>query len=380
VNQSVVYNKANSIIELKGNDKNKLLIVSELQKLYENLKVQDSDKVVIKALEDLFDEQKTQSVSDAFFLREHVIEEMARLDVCDYHRYLKYRYAYEMYPHMHYVSEYPPLVQIEPTSICNYRCVFCYQADQRLSDKKNGHMGSMSIEIFKKVIDQIEGHVEGVTLASRGEPTVNKRLPEMLSYMSGKFLASKLNTNAYLLDEKMIHSILEADLQTLVFSADSASEPLYSKLRVNGDLNRVVRNVELFHNIKETQYPDSRMITRVSGVNFSDQQNISDMQIFWKKYVEQVVFVDYNPWENVYDSHRKKIDQACSDLWRRMFVWWDGKIAPCDVDYLTTLSSDTINDESISKVWNGGNYTQLRKRHLMGERNKIEPCARCVVV
>ena len=44
----------------------------------------------------------------------------------------------------------------------------------------------------------------------------------MLSYMSGKFLASKVNTNAYFLDEEMSHSILQAGLQTLVFSADAA--------------------------------------------------------------------------------------------------------------------------------------------------------------
>ena len=32
---------------------------------------------------------------------------------------------------------------------------------------------------FKKIVDELEGNVEGITLASRGEPTVNRDLPLM---------------------------------------------------------------------------------------------------------------------------------------------------------------------------------------------------------
>ncbi len=141
-------------------------------------------------------------------------------------------------------------------------------------------MGVMDLDLFKNLIDQLDGNVEAVTLASRGEPTVNKKLPEFLQYMTGKFLASKINTNASLLDEKMIHAILKADLQTLVFSADAASDPLYSKLRVGGSLDKVLGNIENFHKIKESQYPKSKIITRVSGVKYNDEQNIDDMEEF----------------------------------------------------------------------------------------------------
>ena len=79
-------------------------------------------------------------------------------------------------------------------------------------------MGHMNMNTFKKIIDEIEGNVEAVTLASRGEPTLNQSLPEMLKYLDGKFLAMKLNTNASMLSEKLTHDILSTDMQTLVFS------------------------------------------------------------------------------------------------------------------------------------------------------------------
>lgn len=375
-----VYNKANSIIDFTSSLTSRADVFANLLEL-EAMAKTGQDSLLTRILADLLSPHiENNENSQHFFLRDHVLEEMARLNFDDYERYLKYRYAYEIFPIQHEVAKFPPVVQIEPASVCNYRCVFCYQTDPRLSEKKNGHMGLMKLDTFKSIIDQIEGNVEGVTLASRGEPSVNKRLPEMLQYMSGKFLAAKINTNAYLLDEKLAHAILDADLQTLVFSADAAAEPLYSKLRVNGNLDRVVRNVESFHEIKEKYYPHSKLITRVSGVRFSSDQNMEEMEQFWHSYVDQVAFVEYNPWENVYDAGLKGIDTPCSDLWRRLFVWWDGKVAPCDVDYLTTLFDETIHTSSVSEIWNGRSYQELRASHLSGQRQKKEPCARCVVV
>ena len=381
MSQNKLYNKGSSILDIRGISSQRLELLKRIKTLdLDSLSVSDSDPVRL-ALDDLKDDFSSHSSElGRFFLREHVVEEMSRLSDDELPRYLRYRYAYEIYPVKKIVSEYPPVVQIEPTSICNYRCVFCYQCDDRLSDKRNGHMGVMDIGLFKEIIDELSGKVEGITLASRGEPTVNKSFSAMLGYMGGKFLAGKINTNASLLDEDLCHAILSADLQTLVFSADAAADPLYSTLRVGGNLDKVVRNVERFNEIRERHYPDSRLITRVSGVRYNDQQNMDDMMGFWKRFVDQVAFVDYNPWENVYDAEKKGVDKPCSDLWRRLFVWWDGRVCPCDVDYLTTLLDDRYPEHSISDIWNGQTYLALRESHLSNKRQSIEPCSRCVVI
>src|SRR5579859_1395877 len=141
----------------------------------------------------------------------------------------------------------------------------------------------------------------------------------MLAYARGKFLGFKMNTNASMLDEAKCHAILEADINTLVFSADAAVEPDYSKLRVGGDLKKVVENVRRFHSIREKHYPKSRLITRVSGVKVPGSSGLDEMEGFWGEYVDQVAFVNYNPWENAYDAPLSKVETPCSDLWRRMF-------------------------------------------------------------
>ena len=100
-------------------------------------------------------------------------------------------------------------------------------------------MGIMSLDLFKRVIDEAQGKCEAVTLASRGEPLICPDFGPMIKYAGGKFLALKLNTNAWFLNEKLCYAILEAGVNTVVFSADAASEPTYSRLRVNGNLEKV---------------------------------------------------------------------------------------------------------------------------------------------
>ena len=316
----------------------------------------------------------------AFELRPHVVAELDRIADADLGRYLFYRYRYDVFPFSRELDAFPPCVQIEPTSICNYRCVFCYQVDGEFTRAKGGHMGMMPVDTFKRVVDELQGNVEAVTLASRGEPLAAKAIDEMLAYAAGKFLALKINTNASLLDERKAHAILSADPQTLVFSADSADADQYSRLRVNGKLDRVLANIERFREIKAKHYPDSRTVTRVSGVRYGADQDFAAIESFWGELVDQVAFVNYNPWENAYEQPANGLATPCSDLWRRTFVWWDGRVNPCDVDYRSTLAVGNVGEATVSGLWSGEGYERLRRALAAGERGCLKPCLGCTVI
>ena len=244
----------------------------------------------------------------------------------------------------------------------------------------NGFMGSMKLDMFREIINQAEKNIEFISIASRGEPLVCPEISEMLKYTEGKFLNLKINTNASLLDEKKIHAILSSGIKTVVFSADAADEKLYSELRVNGNLKKVLKNIETFKNIREKNYSKNPIISRVSGVKFSKEQNFDEMKKLWSGLVDQIAFVDYNPWENSYLKNSNNITEPCSDLWRRMFVWWDGKINPCDVDYKSELLIGLFKNNNISDLWKSKQYIDLRNDHKSKLRKKISPCNRCSVI
>jgi len=315
-----------------------------------------------------------------FTLHSYTVEELSRLDEAQWPRYLVYRYRYDMFPQLRRVDGFPPCLQIEPASVCNYRCVFCFQTDHAFTKRTNDYMGTMSLETFKRVIDQAVGSCEAITLASRGEPLLCRQLPQMLAYARGKFLALKLNTNASQLDEAACHAILEAEVNTIVFSVDAADAITYERLRVGGRFDEVRVNIERFHQIRAKQYPCSRVITRVSGVKVPGTPDLDRMASVWDGLVDQVAFVAYNPWENTYERPVNDLTTPCSDLWRRMFVWWNGTVNPCDVDYRSTLSVGNANEQPLSELWRSEAYMRIREKHLAAQRSQCAPCNRCTVV
>lgn len=338
--------------------------------------------VVRQACQELLDppEDPTLEGRTFFTLQSYVVEEISRLADAQLPRYLYYRYRYEVYPQRRLLDHFPPCLQVEPTSVCNYRCVFCFQTDPVFTDGRRGHMGMMSLDLFKRVVDQAEGRCEAISLASRGEPLLCPDLEAMLAYARGKFLALKINTNASRLTEAHCHAILQADANTVVFSVDAASEPAYSRLRVGGSLERVRQNIVRFQEVRARHYPRSRTITRVSGVKVEGSADLEAMEALWGDLVDQVAFVTYNPWENTYERPLNDLTTPCSDLWRRMFVWWDGTVNPCDVDYQSTLAVGNIREQSLSNLWRSARYQVLREHHVAQQRSQCSPCNRCTVV
>jgi organic radical activating enzyme len=328
-----------------------------------------------------------------YLLEGHELKEFSRLSNKEVCRYVTYRYKYNKSPELNILSKYPPCVQIEPASICNFRCVMCCQIDRSFSSKSEGYMGFMDMGIFKAAIDELEKNVEAVTFASRGEPMLHPQIGEMLEYASDKFLGLKLNTNASMLSEDNCHKILQSGLQSIVFSVDAFDAQTYEKIRVNGKFEEVKMNIEMFHKIKTTQYPQSNIIAKLSGVKLNpDQdfaggvklnpdQDFAEMERFWQGLVDEVAFVPYSPLESAYENITNDIIEPCSDLWRRMFLWWDGKVNPCDYDYksiLTECEELKFPQRSLSDIWNSDFYRNLRNIHITGKRASVEPCKRCL--
>ena len=378
-----IYRKQNSFADIRYRRSAKD-VIPRIEKLRDNLDALTltpyQRDILKEAIGQILDHREPGEETPPFTLHSFNISEIEKLTDQELPRFLFYRYRYEVFPQQFQLDKFPPCLQIEPTSICNYRCVFCYQVDSSFNKKSNGMMGMMSFDLFKLLIDEAEGRCEAISLASRGEPLICPEIEEMLAYAGGKFLALKLNTNAWFLDDAKCHAILQAGVNTVVFSADSASEPNYSRFRVGGQLERVVKNIKRFHEIREKQYAHSTTISRVSGVKVPGSDDIDHMEHFWGDWVDQVSFVDYNPWENTYQQPVNNITTACSDLWRRMFVWWDGSVNPCDSDYKSTLCVGKAPESGLSSLWRSQQYEELRKIHKNQKRQQCNPCDRCVVI
>ena len=65
--------------------------------------------------------------------------------------YQAYRKNWVEFPLKQYLAEYPLLVDIELSSICNLKCPMCYTITDEF--KKKVKAGLMDLDLFKKIID-----------------------------------------------------------------------------------------------------------------------------------------------------------------------------------------------------------------------------------
>jgi len=291
--------------------------------------------------------------------------------------YIIYRFKFKLFPQRKILADFPVYLLIEPTSVCNLRCKMCFQVDKSFTKKE--FMGTMDYAFFCKLIDEaVAGGSKALTMASRGEPTLNKDLGRMIKYASGKFLEIKLITNATKLTEKLAREILESDITLLTFSVDAHIKEVYEDIRVKGNFEEVRDNIKRFCEIRKKYYPDSKLITRISGVKVQDNQDPEGFAAFWSQIVDEVGMKPaFERWDTYANKPHPQFNSPCAYIWERLYIWYDGETNICDADYKTVLKPGNVKERSIREIWNGERLTQLRQDHLDGKRHSHIPCDRC---
>ena len=296
-------------------------------------------------------------------------------------KYLIFRYKFYIAGKNKINLGYPPYLLIEPVSACNLRCPFCFQTDKTFTKKP--FMGVIDFEFFKNVIDQAnELETGAITIASRGEPTMHKKIIEMLEYINTKenIFEVKLNTNGTFLNDKICHAVFKNNVTQIIISSDHYIKEDYERLRLGSNFEKVVENVDLLFNIREKFYPNSLTEIRISGVDNERNLNREKFRDFWIKRCDHVSagypLERWNTYENEPDINTK---DPCENLWDRMYIWFDGKVNPCDADYKSYLSYGSAKEYSLKELWNNKIISKTRNQHLNNDRTKINPCDRCGV-
>jgi len=292
--------------------------------------------------------------------------------------YLLYRYRFNSYPRKKVKNNFPIVLCIEPTSICNLRCTMCFQSDKDFANDKR-LQGHMSLELFKKIIDEAkEYNLASIVLASRGEPLLNKQIFEMIKYAKDNGIIDvKLNTNATMLNENASRKLIEAGLDNLVFSVDSAVKEEYEDIRRGAKFDKVVSNIIRFNEIRKNEYPDSKIRTRISMIVCDDVQNVEYARTFWSAMVDEFAYRKVIDRLNIYSNMENSSERPCSLLWERLYVWFDGTVSICDEDYKSNLSPGNVNLNSIHDIWHGDVMEKIRQIHLDHNKNSLNPCSKC---
>lgn len=294
--------------------------------------------------------------------------------------YLIYRYMFSAYPTQKIVSDFPLIIAVEPMSLCNLRCTMCFQADETYFNRQNPLMGKMDIGLYRELIDEMAANQPcGLVLASRGEPMLHPQFTEMVRYATDQGIIDiKINTNATAFTDQKIRELLAAEPTTIVFSVDAGNKAEFEAIRVGARFEQVVNNIRKFNEIREKEFPNSSTRTRISMTIFRKTQDIKEAETLWAPLVDEFAIHSADYRLDIYEHPPVEETKPCSLLWERIYVWWDGSVNPCDIDYKSRLRLGKIgNGTTIQSVWHGNKMQLMRFNHANGQKNVHLPCNSC---
>lgn len=172
-------------------------------------------------------------------------------------------------------------IDIVPRKACTFDCVYCEVGPTTV--KTTERQTFVTLEQVKKALQdylakESTDHLDYITFAGSGEPTLNLAIGSMIHYIKSLDIAPvAVLTNGSLLSEPEVRDdLMEADL--VVPSLDAATEKTFRKINhpvENLDLSRIIDGIDLF--TKRFEGEVWLEIMFVKGVNdtFEEAQALS---------------------------------------------------------------------------------------------------------
>jgi MoaA/NifB/PqqE/SkfB family radical SAM enzyme len=325
---------------------------------------------------------------------------------------------------------FPQMLALYTTDACNLRCIGCQfgkRTASKLSINEEGYRRAFEVFPFVKEI----GIAGAEMFFDAGNPKgyVQKIFDEARKYPDLKFLGF---TNGTLLTSERIELIVDK-FNWVGISIDSPYPDVYKTIRVGGNLNKVIGNIEKISELKaqrglgRTDHPKIVLssviieptyqclldLVRLAGDVgaarihllepwvgtyekeniFHDRDKTLEYLVIRKEAVEEARKLNIKVQDrtrnvilNNFPSFRKYLEASeneqvgkwpdcCDAPWNELYIWRNGEARICCTS--KTIIGN-INRDSISEMWNSPLALELRQRILKGhyEKDCQENCHR----
>ncbi len=145
------------------------------------------------------------------------------------------------------IDLFPPFLEIEPTTICNFKCVCCEHTYWKEPPK------NMSFEQFKRIIDNFgNGKPKWLGLTGIGSSYLNKDFHKMLRYAKSKgTIIEVMDHFAHFKDDNQIRELIEIGPDFQFVSTYGASKKSFEKICAGSNYDEVEKNIKTFVRLKK---------------------------------------------------------------------------------------------------------------------------------
>ena len=293
----------------------------------------------------------------------------------------------------------PTALRIEACSVCQLRCPLC----QSVSGEKAALIGSgyLKFQDFQRLIDQ-NPQIRRVELGNFGEVFLNKDLPGILEYAYTRNMTTTIDHGANLnyASEEALEALVKYQTAVVRCAIDGITQATYSRYRVGGDLQKVLRNVQKINRFKE-QYQSPRPRLLFQFVVFGHNEHEIERAILLSKMLKMEIHLKLNCFPDVmpvynrdrvrqfvgYADRREYLEKErmhyqrheCYALWLSPQVNWDGKLLGCCRNKWGGFAENVFESSLISAINN--EKIRYAREMLMGRLPAREdmPCLRCAI-
>lgn len=284
-------------------------------------------------------------------------------------RYRAYRRDWFERPARMIASDFPLNVDVEASSRCNLRCVFC---DKRTPGKPH-HGRDMDMALYRDILAEA-GRMKlcALKLSYTGEPLLHPNIVEMVRLAKEQgVLDVYFNTNGMLLDHAMSQGLIDAGLDRLSISVEGTDPAAFEAARLGADFERIEQNIETMMSLKRrlNRGPCVRVQTvRLPGLDLDEYRG------YWSSRCNEVAVVDF---KSQPAPGRPCPGWACPQLWQRLTVDSTGNILMCNNADTRTQPLGHASSLSLAEAWRHPRLLEARLLHKRGLSHYVRACSDC---
>lgn len=286
-------------------------------------------------------------------------------------RYREYRQAWLENPSKFFLAGFPLHLDVEASSRCNLRCVFC----DRRPALEGQPQGDMDFTLWRTIIEEASRNgLYALKFSYRGEPLLNPKLPDMVAMAKQLgILDVYFNTNGMLLNQEVSRALIDSGLDRISISVEGTDPVMYEQGRLGASFTRVANNISGLIALRERMGASNPKV-RVQTVCLPGL-DIEAYATYWKQYADEVAAVDYVKYGQGQTAPVSGF--ACPQPWQRLTITWDGMVLPCNNDNDFCLPLGRIPQRTITQCWTDPKLMELRDLHRQGRSHLAGPCHRC---
>jgi radical SAM protein with 4Fe4S-binding SPASM domain len=243
----------------------------------------------------------------------------------------------------------PEVFAFESTNYCNLRCVMCPRGEPDIMERS---LGSMTDDLFAKILDDIDFYKEPCWFHWFGEPLMNPRLFHQIEMAKSKGVP---------------------DLGISTFTFERVCENARGFLDLRKQLGRSKPKVTLSIIVMEetkSQLEPFKQTWLAAGAD----------EIMFKPFVtwgnQDPQFVQLASINSRVEHQQRLREHPCFMLWESVVIAWDGRVVPCCYDFDASVTLGDLKKQSLREIWNGEAYVAMRTKELNGCNDK-SLCRNC---